>query len=244
MSEPTGKLRFYGELAEWWPLISPVEDYVEEAAYFGGLLQGLEVLELGSGGGHNAFYLKREFALTLVDLSEEMLDVSRALNPECEHLAGDMRTLRLGREFDSVFVHDAVDYMTTLADLHKLAETAFTHCRPGGTAVLVPDATRETFEEGTEHGGCDAPDGRGVRYLEWTRDPDPEDSWALTDYSFLLKDAQGVVRSVHETHRIGVFSEAEWSAALVGAGFEARTVDEETLDERTPRTVFIGRRPR
>ena len=35
--------------------------------------------------------------MTLVDLSEEMLAVSRELNPECEHLQGDMRTLRLGR---------------------------------------------------------------------------------------------------------------------------------------------------
>jgi trans-aconitate methyltransferase len=57
--------------------------------------------------------------MTLVDLSEEMLVVSRRLNPECEHLLGDMRTLRLGRSFDAVFVHDAIDYMTTEADLRR-----------------------------------------------------------------------------------------------------------------------------
>ena len=32
--------------------------------------------------------------------------MSRSINPECEHVQGDMRTLRLGREFDAVFVHD------------------------------------------------------------------------------------------------------------------------------------------
>jgi len=47
----------------------------------------------------------------LVDKSPGMLEVSRALNPECEHVEGDMRTVRLGREFDLVFVHDAVAYM-------------------------------------------------------------------------------------------------------------------------------------
>ncbi len=36
-------------------------------------------------------------------------DTSRELNPDCEHVLGDMRTLRLGRTFDAVFVHDAVD---------------------------------------------------------------------------------------------------------------------------------------
>jgi hypothetical protein len=40
--------------------------------------------------------------MTLVDLSEEMLVVSRQLNPECQHHQGDMRTVRLGRTFDAV----------------------------------------------------------------------------------------------------------------------------------------------
>ena len=38
-----------------------------------------------------------QFTLTLTDLSEGMLAQSRALNPEAEHIAGDMRTLRLNR---------------------------------------------------------------------------------------------------------------------------------------------------
>jgi SAM-dependent methyltransferase len=128
--------RFYGELASWWPLISPAEEYVEEAAFAASVLSSAavpvrEVLELGSGGGHNAVHLKNRFELTLVDISPAMLEMSHRLNPECEHHLGDMRSVRLGREFDAVFVHDAIDYMTTEADLRLAIETAFTHCRPG-----------------------------------------------------------------------------------------------------------------
>ena len=61
------------------------------------------LLELGSGGGNNASYLKARFQMVLVDRSSGMLAVSRALNPECEHVEGDMRTVRLGRQFDGVF---------------------------------------------------------------------------------------------------------------------------------------------
>ncbi|MHC4615594.1 MAG: class I SAM-dependent methyltransferase, partial [Planctomycetota bacterium] len=57
------------------------------------------VLELGSGGGNNASHLKKWFDMTLVDLSPHMLEVSRALNPECSHQQGDMRTVRLGTLF-------------------------------------------------------------------------------------------------------------------------------------------------
>jgi hypothetical protein len=48
-----------------------------------------------------------------------------------------MRTVRLGRAYDAVFVHDAVSYMASEADLRQAMETAFAHCRPGGIAVLM-----------------------------------------------------------------------------------------------------------
>jgi hypothetical protein len=72
-------------------------------------------------------------------------------------------------QFDAVFVHDAVCYMTTHSDLRKAMETAFVHCRPGGVALFAPDHLRENFRADTDHGGSD--DGRrGLRYLEWTWD--------------------------------------------------------------------------
>ena len=153
-----GGYRFYGDLAPWWPLISPPEDYAEEAAELADLLTSgdapvREVLELGSGGGHNAVHLAHRFALTLVDASPQMLVVSRRLNPGCEHVVGDMRRLRLGKLFDAVLVHDAIDYMTTEIDLRAALATAHEHCRPGGVVVLAPDHTRETFSPGTDHGG-------------------------------------------------------------------------------------------
>ena len=243
MAEPPAPLRFYGELAEWWPLVSPPEEYEEEASFAASLLgTARDVLELGSGGGHNASHLKARFDMTLVDLSPEMLDVSRRLNPECGHHVGDMRGVRLGRTFDAVFVHDAVDYMTTEADLRLAMETAYLHCRPGGVTVFMPDWTRESFEPSTDHGGTDGEDGRGVRYLEWSWDPDPSDSWAVTEYAFLLRAPDGGVRAVHETHRLGLFAEADWIRLLAAAGFQAEVVPETTSEDRPPRRVFVARR--
>src|SRR5687767_7503521 len=137
--------KLYAELAHWWSLLSPPEDYIDEIPFFLKVLNvtsqspRLTMLELGSGGGSVAFHLKAYFTLTLVDISPAMLEVSRAVNPECEHLVGDMRTVRLNRLFDFVFIHDAIDYMTTESDLRQAMETAFIHCKPGGIALFVPD---------------------------------------------------------------------------------------------------------
>ena len=235
-------MMLYTEIADWWPLLSPPADYAEEAAHVRGLIEEASggaartLLELGSGGGNNASHLKAHYALTLVDLSPEMLAVSRRLNPECEHAQGDMRSVRLGRAFDAVFVHDAVMYMTSEADLAAAIGTAAAHCRPGGALVLVPDYVRETFASGTESGGADGP-GRALRYLEWVYDPDPGDDTYEVDYVVALRDGAGATRIVHDHHVEGLFPRATWLRLPGEAGFAARVV-------RDPegRDVFVGRR--
>src|SRR4030095_15437118 len=109
------------------------------------------------------------------------LEASRTINPECEHIVGDMRTLRFGRRFDAVFVHDAVMYLTTAQELLQCMQTAHVHCEPGGAALFLPDFVRETFVSGVHHGGHDG-EGRSLRYIEWTFDPDPEDTTYTVDF--------------------------------------------------------------
>ena len=103
--------------------------------------------------------------------------------------------MRLGRTFDAVFVHDAIEYMTTEADLRQAVATAYEHCRPGGVAVLVPDDIAENFEPATDPAGMTPPTagasatspGRPTR----TRPtPDPEPS-----YAFLLRSPMARCRS-------------------------------------------------
>jgi SAM-dependent methyltransferase len=237
-------MKLYDELAEWWPLFSAPEGYGEEASYFARVLVDAgspaprSVLELGSGGGNNALYLKSRFEMTLVDLSPQMLAVSRKLNPECEHVAGDMRSVNLGRTFDAVFIHDAIAYMTNADDLGAAIRTAHRHCRAGGVALFVPDCVRETFVAETRHGGHDGDDGRSLRYLMWVVDPDPSDTTYRTDFAILLRDRYGDTRVVHDSHIEGIFPRAEWIRMLREAGFEPST-----LTDEWGREVFVAKRP-
>ena len=233
--------RFYQELSDWWPLFSPPHHYNEEAEDLLNRLSPLPssgtatMLELGSGGGSLAYHLKKNFQLTLTDLSEGMLAQNRAINPEADFFAGDMRTIRLHREFDYVLVHDAICYMTTLADLMAAIHTASLHCKRGGTVIFLPDYVKETFEAGSSNGGEDAPDGRGFRYLEWRWDPDPGDNTYFVDYAFLMREANGDVSVEHDRHVEGLFPRAEWIAAFDAAGLSVNS----TLD-KWGRDVFVA----
>jgi SAM-dependent methyltransferase len=241
--------RLYGELAGWWPLISPPAEYADDAAVIGAVFDSAavpvrSVLDLGSGGGHVAWQLRGGRSLTLVDLSADMLAVSRQLNPDATHVEGDMRTLRLGQLFDAVLVHDAVDYITSQQDLRQVIETAFAHCRPGGLAVFAPDHTAETFRSGTGGGGGSDAAGRQASFREELTDPEPDDDWVLAEYEFTLREADGTVRVVPEAHRLGSFGRVTWLRLLADAGFEASTAPGVDVGGRPERVLFIGRRPR
>jgi SAM-dependent methyltransferase len=235
--------RLYGDLASWWPLLSAPSDYGEEAEFVRKTLVDAcsvapqSILELGSGGGNNASHLKAYFHLTLVDLSPQMLDVSSKLNPECEHANGDMRTVRLNRQFDGIFVHDAVMYMTNEADLRQVMKTACIHCKEGGAAAFFPDVVRETFVPLTTHGGPDG-ENRSIRYFEWTFDSDPTDTTYTVDFVYLMREPRTApVRVEHETHVFGIFSRADWLQWLTEAGFSARM-----LPDPWGREIFVGRK--
>jgi SAM-dependent methyltransferase len=228
--------------------MSAPADYAEEAGFYQRLMLEASgappqtLLELGSGGGNNASFLKKRFEMVLVEPSVGMLAVSQALNAEVRHVLGDMRTVRLGRQFDCVFVHDAVVYMLSERDLRQAIETAFVHCRPGGVALFCPDHVRENFQPSTEHGGEDG-DGRALRYLAWVWDPDPTDTTYITDYVYVMRDRRGQVETVYDRHLEGLFSRREWLQWLREAGFEPAVVPFEHSElEPGSHEVFLCRR--
>ena len=238
-------MKMYREIASWWPLISPPADYVEEAAdLLPTLMQAADappqtMLELGCGGGSLASHLKTHFRSTLTDVSPEMLEQSRRVNPECEHVLGDMRTLDLGRTFDLVFIHDAIMYAIDEASVRAALATAARHCRAGGGVVIVPDCVRETFEPESSAQGEDedGDGGRGLRYLEWSWDPDPDDTTFEVAYAFLMRHPDGSTSVEMDRHTEGVFPRQSWLTWLNDAGFTATT----HMDP-WDRDVFSGRR--
>ena len=217
-------MRIYGDLAPWFHLLTAPEDYAGEAArYRASILRKLPeartLLELGSGGGNNASHLKERFTCTLADLSPQMLTLSRELNPDCEHVLGDMRTLRLGRTFDVVFVHDAVMYLTTEDDLRACMETAFATRGRVASPCSCRTARARRSSRATHHGGHDGDDGRALRYLEVrTHAPEPGATSFAIDHVVVLIEPGAEPRVVHDRHLYGLFPEHTWLHLLEARG--------------------------
>jgi hypothetical protein len=153
-----------------------------------------------------------------------------------------MRSLRLGREFDAVFVHDAVTYMTSERDLLAAMRTAYAHCKPGGVALFAPDCTKESYRPASRSGGHDDANGRrALRYLEWDWDPVREDTTYHVSMVLVLRDGNKV-RVVDDRHTFGVFPRRDWLRLMREAGFRAKA-SSFRHSESGVLPLFIGIKP-
>jgi len=115
----------YTELAWTEPIITPPSEHAKETELFSNIIKEhskIEVstlLQLGCGAGGNDYTFKNYFDITGLDISENMLEITKQLKPEVNYHYGDMRKTELGECFDSVSAPDSIGYMTTEEDLSK-----------------------------------------------------------------------------------------------------------------------------
>ncbi|MEI6308296.1 MAG: class I SAM-dependent methyltransferase [bacterium] len=217
--------RLYGDLAWIWPLISPPQDYVEEAEC---LCQAIgrcaripvrSLLDLGCGGGHNDATLKRHFSVTGVDISPSMLSMAKSLNPEIPYLQGDMRSLRLEQRFDAVLIADSIAYMCSEEDLLAAFDTAFFHLKAGGVLVTYAEQTQESFQQNRTTVSTHRAGEREITFIENLFDPDPSDTTYEMTFLYLIRQA-GVLEIETDRHIGGLFPRQSWLLKLREAGFE------------------------
>jgi hypothetical protein len=237
--------RLYGDLAYLWPIMSPPEDYAAEFKDWRDALRNRlgsgrhEILELGVGGGHNLSHLTGEFQATAVDLSEEMLENSRKLDLSVEHHVGDMRTIRLGKKFKAVMIHDAIDYMLTESDFRATFATAAAHPEPGGIFVTSPDYVKETYRDRLVLSNTGSDRETELTFIEFHHDPDSEDTTVETIMFFLITQ-DGELRIEHHLHTTGLFPLQTWLDMMHQAGFDVEQSPSQEGDDPRQSILLVG----
>jgi SAM-dependent methyltransferase len=217
--------RLYGDHAWTFPILSPLEGYLDETEYFIGLFRDKariplrSLLHLGCGAGQNDYVFKRHFQTTGVDRSEAMLEIARRLNPEVEYLSGDLRRVRLGRTFDAVAAVDSLDYLRSAADWRAAVGTAAAHLAPGGAFFFLLESTRETFLQNRTTVTRGRRDDIEIAFIQNDYDPDPADSEYEAAFVSLIRRS-GKLEILTDRHVLGLFARAEIEGFLREAGFE------------------------
>ena len=187
-------MRIYGELAPWFHLLTHPSDYAEEAAYY---TQVIDAVERRAGAHAPRARLRRR---------QQRVTPEGALRLHAHRsLAGDARAepddqpgvrARPGRHAHaSARSHVRRRFRPRRDHVHddrgrppRRDRDGRCPCCAGRRRLLVPDTTREIFAPGIDHGGHDGDDGRALRYLEWTYDPDPDATTFEVDFAVILRE--------------------------------------------------------
>lgn len=242
----------YNDLAWTEDWLANPSDYEEEALVYVDLIKRTApepprtLLHLGSGAGGHDWVFKRHFTVTGVDISLGMLNKARIAHPDIEYLEGDMRTLRLNRQFDAVVIPDSIDYMASLDDLRQAIQTAVTHLKTGGV-LLVVAKTEETFQN-NNFAYTGEKNGVHVTLFENNYiNPFLSNTYEAT-FVYLIRK-QGELTIHTERQVLGLFSQATWEKLFNDAELTMQKTrldgiyDQVLLGEgEYPLTIFVGRK--
>lgn len=136
----------FGNYSRYYDLLYRDKDYRGEADYVHSLIAqhrpgARTLLDLGCGTGrHAALLAERGYDVVGVDRSPAMLAEARArkgTGGRMEFVEGDVRSVRLGREFDVVVsLFHVMSYQTTNDDLLAALSTLRAHLAPGGLFIF------------------------------------------------------------------------------------------------------------
>jgi len=221
--------RLYNDLAWTWPIISPVENYIEETELFSKLIgehSKIEVktlLHLGCGGGHNDYTFKKYFKVTSLDISEDMLKLAKKLNPKVNYKYGDMQTIRLEERFDTVTILDSINYIKTVEDLQRTFITTYEHLKPGGVFLTFVEQIAGQFKQNNTTCSNHSKGDVEITFIENDYDPDPTDTSYEATFIYLIR-VGGKFEVYTDRHLCGIFKLKTWLELLKATGFEVKQV--------------------
>ena len=242
----------YNQLAWTEDFLAEPADYEQEVAHYADMVRQHAsppvhtLLHLGCGAGGQDLFFKRNFSVTGVDLSIGMLDKARAKNPEIEYIEGDMRTIRLDRQFDAVIIPDSIDYIATMGGLQQVIHTAALHLRRGGV-LLVVCSTAEQFRNNNFVYTGEKGDVHVTLFENNYTSPYAPQTHEIT--LFYLIRQRGQLKTYSEHIVAGLFPQASWEGVFKQAGLTLYSqdlfgsYDQYLLDDgEYTQTIFIGRK--
>jgi len=173
------------------------------------------LLDVACGTGEHAKYLKANFHVDGLDLSEEFVEVARRKNPECEYFCGDMSKFRLNKSYDVVMsLFSSIGYVRTEARLRQTIANLGAHLAPGGIVIVEPWLKPEDWKVGAPRMfTVDEPDFKVCRMNTTSL----REGHSCMDFHFLVGTGDGV-RHFHEEHVLGLFTVEQMTEAFRSCG--------------------------
>jgi ubiquinone/menaquinone biosynthesis C-methylase UbiE len=221
------KNRLYDDLAWTFPIITPLEHYIEETELFCNIIRKhakIEIrtlLHVGCGGGHNDYVFKKHFQVTGLDRSQAILRIAKKLNPEVDYICKDMRSFHLNRTYDAIVAIDSIAYLNNIQDLIRMFSAVYRHLNIGGVFMFLMEDTRDTFIQNNTTTSTNKKGKIEITFIDNRFDPDPTDTSYESTFIYLVRQ-RGKLKIFTDRHRCGLFDKGVFTDLLKKIGFQVQ----------------------
>lgn len=203
------------------------------------------VIDLGCGTGEITVQLAKEYSITGVDYSADMLTVADQKasnhNQKIQLVHQDLRELEGLYHFDLAISYcDVINYMTTIEDVQKVFTNVYNSLNDQGLFVFDFHSVRHVEEDLVGNSFSDVKEDSA--YI-WTCYPGDEDGEMFHELTFFTSEGEVYAR-FDETHHQQTFPVEVYRGVLKNAGFEILAVHgdfsiETDLSEKEADRLFI-----
>ena len=143
----------YKKFAKYYDLVYKNKDYKKEATFIERLIKknhvkGKELLDVGCGTGrYTEVFKKKGFAVTGLDISNEMLSIARKKIKGAKFVQGNMQTFKLRKKFDVIIcLFSTMHYNQNHKQLEKTIKNFYYNLKHGGLIVFDMGFNKERFK--------------------------------------------------------------------------------------------------
>jgi ubiquinone/menaquinone biosynthesis C-methylase UbiE len=196
-----------------------------------------ELLDIACGTGGHILYWLKQYRVTGLDISPEMLARAQKKFPDIKFIRGDMIDFRINQQFDAlVCLYGSIGFTRTVKNLNRALVTFARHMKPGGVLYLTPWSTQDEFKPKIVVDVAKHPDVRIAR-MENVKLKKP--GIIVIDFHHLIgRNSKVTYRT--QSIEVGLFSRQQYLDAIRGANLELKEYYQGT---DMPMGVFVAIKP-
>jgi len=235
------KQLLHNKLAKYYDRVYSFRDYLDEAVRLQNLIikylesGGNSLLDVACGTGLHLKHLKDDFSCTGVDISKSMLRIARKNAKGVTFKEADMKTLRLGKQFDVIVcLLSSIGYVKTPASLEKTIWNFSKHLKKGGLALIEPSHAKSVYVIGEPR--ITTYDGRDAKIARVNVTKIRQATAVLTMHILIAergKDAKYFV----DRHELGLFGINSTLRIMKAAGLKSKYLKNGLMPGRE---LFVG----
>lgn len=230
----------YQKLAKYYDLMYAWKNYRREATQVAELINtykksnGKVLLEVACGTGQYLSFLQKQFLVTGLDISPEMLTIAKSRLPYLNFLQDNMVSFQTNQSFDVILcLFSSIAYTKTYKELRQTLENFYAHLSTGGVIIFDLFVQPDKFVDGLLFSlNIDEPDIKISRHNISKR----KGELATFDFHTLVTTHYGV-EYFTEYHELALFEDDKVIDILETVGFKAHKPAMTLVKDRS---LFVG----